>query len=80
MAKTTRQEMAFNAARWAEAAKKDLPKDLGFIFLLMPKESLGQGQGVAASNLQKRAVIDELKAVLRKHNEQPLIVLPGETN
>ena len=73
---TSKKEMALNATRWAEAAKKDLPKDMAFIFLFMPKDGIGQGQGVCAANVNRTALLDELKAVLKKFNEQPLILSP----
>lgn len=69
-------EMAYNATRWAELAKKELPRSLGFIFMFFPKSDIGHGRGLLVANVNTEAVKDELKSVVKRWGDAPRIYVP----
>ena len=71
MARTSKEELVTNASKWAIVADRELPTDVGYIMLFVPKTG---GAGVVVSNLGKERVTAELRDVLRKDSR---IVLPG---
>ena len=60
---TSKEELALNAARWAQVANKELPKDIGQIFIFFPKDG---GEAVLCSNAQRERLKRELKSILKK--------------
>lgn len=74
----SRDELAANAVRWAQVAKGELPRKVGFIFIFFQREAIGQAKGVTVANVRTEAIKDELKAVVKRFGEQRRIILPGE--
>lgn len=74
---TAKNELAANAARWATAAKNELPADVGFIMVFFPKDGVGGNAGVCVANVNNEGVMAQLKDTLRRYNEQPKIWTPG---
>lgn len=68
------KEIAYNAARWAELARRELPRSVGFIMLMFPKDQIGQGRGVAVGNVNQEAIKDELRAVVKRWSDHPRIL------
>jgi hypothetical protein len=71
-------EIAYNAARWGAAAKKELPRSIGFIMVIFPKGAIGQARGVAVANVNDEAVKDELRACVKRWGEQRKIITPED--
>jgi len=69
------KELAHNATRWATVAKKELPEDVGFVFLFFPRSSLDKGKGVFVSNLSKEEAMEQLRATLRRYGELDRILI-----
>jgi hypothetical protein len=73
---TSRDELGLNATRWSALCNKELPSDVGHIFVFFPKQG-GSDASVVCSNADKDRVKRELKAIL-KQLEGSLIVSPYE--
>ena len=68
---TSKEEIAVNAQKWAIVAERELPSDVGYILLFVPKTG---GAGCVASNMDKERVRAEFRDVLRKDSR---IILPS---
>jgi hypothetical protein len=67
---TSQDEIRDNATRWAALADKELPKDIGFIFVFFPREG---GKAGVASNADKPRLRKELKDLLHTVEGSSLI-------
>lgn len=72
------KELAYNATRWMQAAKKELPRSVGCIMIFFPKEAIGEAKGITVGNVPQEALLSELKSVVRRWTEQRRIIDPSE--
>jgi hypothetical protein len=75
---TPKDELVYNTTRWASIAKKELPPDIGFVFLFFTRGQIGEGRGVVVGNVRQDAIRDELNAVLRRWGDQRRVIIPDE--
>lgn len=70
------RELAANATRWMSVARRELPPNVGCVMIFFPKDGAGRAQGVLVGNVPQEALIDELKAVVRRWTDQQRIIIP----
>lgn len=76
MGKTSNEEIAANASRLAKWVMQDLPKDVGFVLMVFPKDAEGQ-QSACLSNCGKDRVARELKGAHGRLGDRLIIESGG---
>lgn len=72
---TSKDEIRDNCTRWAALCDKEIPKDLGYIFIVFPRE--GGSSAAVASNADKHRLRKELKDILKQIEGSSLIISPN---
>lgn len=68
------KELIYNASRWMQFCKRELPASVGCIMVFFNKNEIGGGRGVTVGNVREEAVKDELRAVVKRWSDHPRII------